>query len=185
MEVPKVEKYKTKLCNNFKMNGICKYGNHCVFAHGEKEMKRDFKHDWLVSLCYLFIYSHLSGIKSAQKGLNPSRPPLPKRSMHPYLHTLATNRSVNRMQSHQLKMLQRPIKRYSSTKEVNSWVLVSEYTRIIRVNRHWNTQTQQNRSSWESEIASSWTASNHIWNRTQFKTNFRALRQNFNVLNYV
>ena len=77
---------------------------------------------------HIFIDSHLFGIKSAQKGLNPSRPSLPKRSMHPYLHAFAAYRRINRMQSHQLEVFQRPIKGYSSTEKVNRRVVITKNT---------------------------------------------------------
>lgn len=31
--------YKTQLCRNFAMNGMCSFGNLCCFAHGEKELR--------------------------------------------------------------------------------------------------------------------------------------------------
>uniref|UniRef100_A0A7I4KKF8 Transcription factor pos-1, putative n=1 Tax=Brugia malayi TaxID=6279 RepID=A0A7I4KKF8_BRUMA len=31
--------YKTSLCKSFRENNICQYGDECVFAHGEKELR--------------------------------------------------------------------------------------------------------------------------------------------------
>lgn len=33
-------KKKTKLCKNFEMNGTCKYGNMCNYAHGEEQLSK-------------------------------------------------------------------------------------------------------------------------------------------------
>ena len=32
-------KWKTEICHYWEMNGYCKYGDNCAFAHGEKELK--------------------------------------------------------------------------------------------------------------------------------------------------
>ena len=32
-------KFKTEICHFWEMNGYCKYGNNCAFAHGESELK--------------------------------------------------------------------------------------------------------------------------------------------------
>ena len=31
---------KYEMCKNFKEKGICKYGEKCLFAHGEHELSR-------------------------------------------------------------------------------------------------------------------------------------------------
>ena len=31
--------YKIVKCRNFEKDGTCKYGNHCTFAHGDKELR--------------------------------------------------------------------------------------------------------------------------------------------------
>ena len=32
-------KWKTEICHYWEMNGFCKYGDNCAFAHGENELK--------------------------------------------------------------------------------------------------------------------------------------------------
>ena len=32
-------KWKTEICHYWEMNGYCKYGDNCAFAHGENELK--------------------------------------------------------------------------------------------------------------------------------------------------
>ena len=31
--------YKTQLCRNFELNGMCSFGNVCCFAHGKAELR--------------------------------------------------------------------------------------------------------------------------------------------------
>lgn len=33
-----IQKYKTEMCNNFLLNGYCKYDGRCKFAHGKNEL---------------------------------------------------------------------------------------------------------------------------------------------------
>lgn len=34
-----VERYKTKMCRNYMVNGSCNYHSRCMFAHGEHELR--------------------------------------------------------------------------------------------------------------------------------------------------
>ena len=33
-------KWKTEMCRYWEMNGVCKYGDNCAFAHGDSELKK-------------------------------------------------------------------------------------------------------------------------------------------------
>ncbi|XP_042450631.1 zinc finger CCCH domain-containing protein 14-like [Zingiber officinale] len=37
---PHISKFKTKICDNFRVKGFCSYGNRCHFAHGESELRK-------------------------------------------------------------------------------------------------------------------------------------------------
>lgn len=37
-EAPKVVRLKYEMCKNFKEKGVCKYGDRCLFAHGDHEL---------------------------------------------------------------------------------------------------------------------------------------------------
>ena len=39
-EYPQVPKFKTELCKNWVERGRCKYGEHCMFAHGRRELQQ-------------------------------------------------------------------------------------------------------------------------------------------------
>lgn len=37
---PTVQRLKFEMCKNFREKGVCKYGDKCLFAHGEKELTK-------------------------------------------------------------------------------------------------------------------------------------------------
>jgi len=37
---PAVVRLKFEMCKNWKEKGVCKYGEKCLFAHGEKELTK-------------------------------------------------------------------------------------------------------------------------------------------------
>uniref|UniRef100_T1L432 C3H1-type domain-containing protein n=2 Tax=Eukaryota TaxID=2759 RepID=T1L432_TETUR len=37
-------RYKTELCRPYDENGVCKYGDKCQFAHGDKELRTLQRH---------------------------------------------------------------------------------------------------------------------------------------------
>ena len=54
--------YKTEMCRNYQVNGQCRYGNHCQFAHGLTDLKPVNHHPrYKTSLCRTY---HSTGICS-------------------------------------------------------------------------------------------------------------------------
>lgn len=37
---PIVQRLKYEMCKNWRERGVCKYGDKCLFAHGEKELTK-------------------------------------------------------------------------------------------------------------------------------------------------
>lgn len=49
-------KWKTEMCHYWEMNGVCKYGNNCAFAHGSQELnKRKMSLNYKTKMCKQFF----------------------------------------------------------------------------------------------------------------------------------
>ena len=49
-------KWKTEICHYWEMNGYCKYGDNCAFAHGENELKnRKMSFNYKTKPCKQFL----------------------------------------------------------------------------------------------------------------------------------
>ena len=46
-----LEKYKTELCANYEVKGLCQIGNQCKFAHGELELRSKLNNVIEFKLC--------------------------------------------------------------------------------------------------------------------------------------
>lgn len=44
-------KYKRELCNNYRESGWCRYGLNCNYAHGEEELRGDFRREKINKKC--------------------------------------------------------------------------------------------------------------------------------------
>lgn len=52
---PNSSRYKTELCRPYEENGVCKYGDKCQFAHGNKELRTLQRHPkYKTELCRTF-----------------------------------------------------------------------------------------------------------------------------------
>ncbi|ODQ53262.1 hypothetical protein SAICODRAFT_47281, partial [Saitoella complicata NRRL Y-17804] len=48
--------YKTELCKSWEVNGSCRYGNKCQFAHGQTQLKSVQRHPrYKTEPCETFI----------------------------------------------------------------------------------------------------------------------------------
>uniref|UniRef100_A0A0A9YKG1 Zinc finger CCCH domain-containing protein 9 n=1 Tax=Lygus hesperus TaxID=30085 RepID=A0A0A9YKG1_LYGHE len=59
------ERFKTKLCKNFCATGECPYANHCMFAHGNTELRtcRDNIRDGLVTEEAIKAFHHQQAVQ--------------------------------------------------------------------------------------------------------------------------
>lgn len=49
-------KYKTELCNKWKIWGNCPYGDKCTFAHGRQELRPRLRHEkYKTRLCMAWV----------------------------------------------------------------------------------------------------------------------------------
>lgn len=54
-------KYKTEMCKNFQMKGVCEFGSECCYAHGKDELKQKsfLKNNYKTRVCESY---HTEGI---------------------------------------------------------------------------------------------------------------------------
>lgn len=97
------------------------------------------------SLLHRSIDQHT--IRSLPKeSLQPLLPPAVERPQQLEPGSLGADGVVDRMDRHQFQMLQRPVERDRRCEEIHRAILVPEFSRIVRGNRDWIAQAQQNGS---------------------------------------
>jgi hypothetical protein len=62
--------FKIVKCKNFEKDGSCKYGNHCTFAHGDKDLRN--KADNLYQMNQMFMFPMMCGMDTIPVMMPPN-----------------------------------------------------------------------------------------------------------------